>query len=420
MIESASLDAQDSLARFRQEFYLTPGQIYLDGNSLGLLSKRAEASLQKVLEEWKTLGIGGWMQGQPPWFLLAEELAKATAALVGAAAEEVIVANSTTVNLHQLLATLYDPLLGRKAILIDSLAFPSDRYAVDSFLSRLSTYHSSACTVTVSSRDGVTLNENDILACMTDEVQLAILPAVLYTSGQLLAMERLTEEAHRRGILIGFDCSHSIGAVPHRFSDWDIDFAFWCNYKYVNGGPGATGGLYLNRKHFGAAPGLAGWFGSRKESQMKMEPVLVPAHGAGALQIGTPNVLSMAPLQGALSLLEDAGIEQIRTKSLRLTAYLREKIERLPTSHDFQVVTPEEDDRRGGHIALVHPEAVRICKALMEAGVVPDYRSPGIVRLAPVALYTSFADCDEAVARLDHIMQTRAYENYPSEPGLIP
>lgn len=420
MTATHPLDAQDPLARFRQEFYLPPGQIYLDGNSLGLLSKSAEAALLRTLAEWKTLGIGAWMDGQPPWFFLAEELAQATAPLLGAEPDSVIVANSTTVNLHQLLATLYDPRHERRAILLDSLAFPTDRYAVDSFLNRVAPDASAACTVTVCSRDGYTLNEADIVAAMTDAVQIAILPAVLYTSGQLLDMARLTAEAHRRGVLIGFDCSHSIGAVPHQFRAWDVDFAFWCNYKYVNGGPGATGGLYLHPRHFGKSPGLAGWFGSRKDVQMEMGETLIPASGAGALQIGSPNILSMAPLHGALAQIAEAGIAEIRAKSLRLTAFLREQIERLPASYGFRVVTPHAEERRGGHIALVHPEAVRICKALQASGVVPDYRPPDIVRLAPVALYTAFADCAEAVTRLDAIMQTRAYENYPLQRGLVP
>jgi kynureninase len=411
-------DTQDTLARFREEFTLRPGQIYLDGNSLGLLSVRAEKSLLRVLEDWKNLGIEGWMHGEPDWFTFAEQLGQRTAPLIGAKPEEVIVTNSTTVNLHQLLATLYMPEAPRTAILTDALAFPSDRYAIESHL-RLRGRDPETDLKIVPSRDGLTLDESEIVTAMTDDIQIIVLPAVLYTSGQLLDIPGLTEEAHKRGIVVGFDCSHSIGAVPHRLSDWGVDFAFWCSYKYLNGGPGAAGGLYLNRRHFGRLPGLAGWFGSRKDTQFDMSPLMEPAEDAGRLQIGTPNILSMAPLLGSLEMIEEAGSERIRAKSLALTAYLRTLIEKELTAFGFTFATPQEDARRGGHVALVHPEAVRICRALKPVGVLPDYRPPHIVRLAPVALTTSFLDCYQAVQRLRDIMEHCRYEEYARTRELV-
>jgi kynureninase len=413
------LDRLDDLAPFREDFYLIPGQIYLDGNSLGLASKPAEQALGRVLQAWKTLGIAGWTDAAPPWFTLAQELARRTAPLIGAAGDEVLVANSTTVNLHQLLATLYQPAGHRVKILADELAFPSDLYALHSHL-RLRGRDPERDLILARSRDGLTLDENDIATAMTPEVQLAVLPAVLYRSGQLLDMAPLTREAHERGIVIGFDCCHSIGAVPHQLDDWDIDFAFWCSYKYLNGGPGAPGGLYLNRRYFGRAPGLAGWFSSRPERQFDMAPTLDPAPDAGALHIGTPNVLSLAPLLGALDTIALAGIERIRAKSLRLTAFLMELVETELAAFGFGFGNPREDHRRGGHVALIHPEAVRLCKALRQANVIPDYRPPNIVRLAPVALYTSFGDCLEAVGRLKVILQERLYEQFPSQRDLVP
>jgi kynureninase len=404
-------DAQDELARFRACFYCDPAKIYLDGNSLGLLSRQAEASVLRVLEEWKTLAVDGWTQAETPWFEMAEILAAQTAPLLGAEPGEVIVANSTTVNLHQLLATLFQPCEGRSRLLIDELAFPSDRYAIQSHL-RLRGLDPETHLKSVPSRDGFTLEEEALIEAMTPEVALVVLPSVLYHSGQLLDMARLTEQAHQRKILIGFDCSHSIGTIPHQLSVWGVDFAFWCGYKYLNNGPGGTGGLYLNRRHFGAAPGLAGWFSSRKERQFDMSPALQAAPDAGALQIGTPNLLSMAPLQGALEMIAEAGIERIRRKSLQLTDYLMARIDAELERYGFSLANPREPDRRGGHVSLVHPEATRICKALKAAGVVPDYRPPCIVRLAPVALYTSFRDCYEAVRRLQRIMADRSYEAY--------
>ncbi len=416
--DASELDAQDELAPFAACFTRRPGQIYLDGNSLGLLSAQAKASLLRVLDEWETGGIDGWTQAEPPWFTLAEELAALVAPLVGAHADEVIVANSTTVNLHQLLATLFAPTAGRSKIVIDALAFPSDVYAVQSHL-RGRGLDPATHLVVAGSRDGYTLGEDDLVAAMTPEIALALLPSVVYTSGQLIDMARLTNEAHRRGVLIGFDCSHSVGAVPHDLSAWGADFAVWCHYKYVNGGPGAPGGLYLNRRHFGRPPGLAGWFSSDKTRQFDMAHALTPAPGAGALQIGTPSVLALAPLHGALGVIHDAGPERLRAKSLRLTAYLRMLIETELAGHGFSIATPRADARRGGHLALVHPEAARVCKALKAADVVPDFRAPDIVRLAPAPLYTPFADCREAVARLRRIMDERLYERHDTGRELV-
>ncbi len=411
-------DAHDELAFCRRHFTPPPGTLYLDGNSLGLMPRQAADALARVTREWQTLGIDGWTEADTPWFFLPETLAAQVAALVGAVPEEVAVANSTTVNLHQLLATLYAPHGARTKILADALAFPSDVYAAQSHL-RLRGLDPAVHLVTVPSRDGWTLDEQDLVAAMTPDVQMAILPSVVYTSGQMLDMAFLTEQAHRRGVCIGFDCSHSVGAVPHALDEWGVDFAVWCHYKYINGGPGAPGGLFLHRRHFGRLPGMAGWFSSDKNAQFDMAHTLTPAVGAGALQIGTPSVVALAPLQGALEVVAEAGIGRIRRKSLRLTAYLRALIEENLGGYGFCLATPREDERRGGHLALVHPEATRICKALKAAGVIPDYRAPNIVRLAPVALYTSFADCREAVVRLARIMEERTYETFGSGRTMV-
>ena len=412
------LDAQDPLASYRERFYRRPGQIYLDGNSLGLLSHDAEASVLRVLEEWKTLGIDGWTEASPPWFTLAETLAEDVAPLIGASGEEIIVANSTTVNLHQLVATLWDPGSPRTTLLADELNFPSALYAMQSQL-RLRGLDPARHLVRVRSRDGLTLDEADIVAAITDDVQMLLLPSVIYTSGQLLDMARVTHAARERGVLVGWDCSHSIGAVPHRFDEWGVDFAFWCSYKYLNGGPGAVAGLYLNRRYFGRAPGLAGWFGSRKERQFDMGATLEPAPGAGAMQIGTPDILGMAGLAGSLPIFAEAGMERLRNKSLALTGYLMELADDVLASRGFRVVTPRPEERRGGHVSLAHAEAVRVCRALKRSGVIPDFRPPNLVRLAPVALYNSYEDCFRAVERLRAIVDERQYEAHTAERELV-
>jgi kynureninase len=410
------LDAQDELAPFRARFHLPPDRIYLDGNSLGLCSVDAEEALARSLADWKRLAIEGWTEGDPAWFTLAERLAELTAPLVGASAHEVIVANSTTVNLHQLLATFFRPEGPRRRVLVDALAFPSDAYAVESHV-RLRGLDPARDLVVIGDRWGDrTIDEDAVVAAMTDDVAFAVLPAVLYTTGQLLDVARITAAARDRGVFLAWDLSHSIGAVPHRLHDWGCDAAFWCSYKYLNGGPGAAGGLFVHDRHFppGHArdatarlrPGLAGWFGSDKGAQFDMESRMSPAYGAGALQIGTPALFAMAPLVGALAIVREAGMDRIRAKSLRMTRYLMDLVrERIPAAHGLGFANPLDDARRGGHVAVTHPDAERIAVALRRAGVVPDHRRPDIVRLAPSALYTTYAECFDAVERLRVVME---------------
>lgn len=411
-------DQEDDLSRYREEFYLPEGQIYLDGNSLGLMSKRAEQTCLEVLNSWRKCGIDGWTSGRYPWFSLSEELGKKSAPLVGADPAEVIVTGSTTVNLHQLLATFYRPEGKRTKILADSLTFPSDIYAMQSHL-RLHGLDPGKHLIQVASRDGQLLDEEDLIAAMTDEVAIIVLPSVLYRSGQVLDMKRLTEAARKRGIPIGFDLCHSVGAIPHHLHDWGVDFAFWCNYKYLNGGPGAVASLFVHDKHHGGRPGLAGWFSSDKRVQFDMDHRLVPAADAGAYQIGTPHILSLAPLIGSLEMFNDAGIDLIRKKSLKQTRFLMELVEQELGEWRFAMGNPIEDERRGGHISLAHREAVRICKSLKEKGVVPDFRPPDVIRLAPVALYTSYTEIWEAVRILKEIMETKDYRRHKARREVV-
>lgn len=419
------LDRDDPLQGSRARFHPLPaGQIYLDGNSLGLLPLAAEASVRRALDAWKTLAISGWLDAAPPWFTLAERLAARVAPLVGAQPAEVAVANSTTVNLHQLLSTLYrpDPTGTRTKILAFADEFPSDLYAIASHLRGRGLDPAQHLTLVPSSVDGL-LDHDALRRAFTDDpsIQLAVLPAVVYTTGQLLDLRALTAAAHEAGITIGFDLSHSVGVVPHTLSADGADFAFWCHYKYLNAGPGAPGGLYLNARHAGRAPGLAGWWGSHKDRMFDLGRTLDPADGASALQIGTPTILGLAALDGALDATEAAGMTAIRGKSLRLTAYLMAQLAaRLPFAPDaFRFANPRADHHRGGHVALAHPEGARLCRALKAAGVVTDFRPPDIVRLAPVPLYNTFEECHETVARLHRIVSERTYLALPTERALV-
>ncbi|HAF0292605.1 TPA: kynureninase [Salmonella enterica subsp. enterica serovar Typhimurium var. 5-] len=415
---SLELDQVHPLKRYRDEFYIKEGTIYMDGNSLGLLSKRAEKSLLNSLDDWKNHGIDGWMSGSQPWFDFSEKLGALSAPLVGAKAEEVIVTGSITTNIHQVLSTFYKPEGKRTKILADELNFPSDIYAIKAQL-KLRGLDPAEHLFQVKSRDGRMISEEDIIAAMSDDVALVWLPSVLYRSGQLLDMKLLAEEANKRGILIGFDLAHSIGAIPHSLHEWGVDFAVWCNYKYLNSGPGGVGGMFVHERHLGTAPGLAGWFSSKKGKQFDMEHTLEHAETAGAYQIGTPHVLSIAPLLGSLEMFAEAGIAIIRETSLKMTDYMMKLIGEELAEFGFEMGNPREDETRGGHVCLEHDEAARICKALKENNIIPDFRSPNVIRLAPIALYTSYEEIWETVQILKNIMVNEEYKKFENTRNVV-
>lgn len=415
-----NLDEEDAL-QFRDRFYTPEGTIYMDGNSLGLLSKDAEKSLIKALTEWKTLGIKGWLEGNPPWFYLAEILGAAASNLVGAAPEEVVVTGTTTVNLHSLVSTFYTPEGKKTKILADELDFPTDIYALKSQI-KLKGLAPEDHLVLAPSRDGRFLDEEDIIELMDEDTALVVLPSVLYRSGQLLDIPYLTEEAHKRDIPIGFDCSHSVGVVPHFLDEWGVDFAFWCSYKYLNGGPGSTAFLYINKKHFGKEPALAGWFGNVKETQFDMSLDFEYARSAGGWQISSPAILSSVPLEGALRITLEAGINNIREKSLKMTSYLMYLLDECLSGepYSFTVGTPREPHKRGGHVAVEHEkEAFKINEALKARGVVPDFRPPNIIRIAPIPLYNTYHEVWQVVQYLKEIIDKKEYESFSKERKAI-
>jgi kynureninase len=412
------LDDEDALRTFRDEFFLVPGTIYMDGNSLGLLSKPAERALHDMLESWKTQGIDGWLGGAHPWYHLSEELGALAAPLIGARAKETLITGSTSVNLHQLLGTFFRPTGRRTKILIEEAAFPTDAYAVKSHL-RLHGLDPAEHLVVVPSAGGTRLDEDAVCAAMSDEVAMAVLPVVLYRTGQLLNTKRLAAEARAKGIFMCFDACHSFGALPHAWHDEGVDCGIFCTYKYGNGGPGAVAGLFVHERHLGTAPGLPGWFSSRKDRQFDMSNDFTPSENAGAYQIGTPHVLSMAPLLGAFELIHTAGIDRIRAKSLALTELMMDVIDTELAGLGFSIATPREPECRGGHVALRHAEAARICKALKDASVIPDFRPPDIIRLCPAPLYGTFAEVVEVVRVLKEIAVARAYERYANVRELV-
>ena len=417
------LDAADALAKYRARFFVPPRQIYLDGNSLGLLSRDAERTLLAVLEKWRTGGIGGWLEGDSPWFTMAEALAARVAKLVGAAADEVAIANSMTINLHQLLCTLYKPDAQRRKVLIDAHSFPTDRYALRSHL-QLRGLDPDENIVIAPAGDSRFLDEGEMeKALRNPELQMVLIPSVVYTTGQLLDLKRLCYAARENGVIIGLDMSHSVGVMPHALDEWGADFAGWGHYKWLNAGPGSVAGLYLNRRHFDqngmVHAGLAGWWSVHKESMFEMSDEFFPGLGASALQIGTPAVLSMAPIDGALQPIEEAGLERIRAKSLAMTDFIIRVADAELAELGFRVGTPREAARRGGHVSLQHAEAQPMSLALRARGVIPDFRKPDVIRFAPSPLYNTFVECWEALQALKEIAATGSFAEFAATPSLV-
>ena len=412
------LDSNDPLANWRKEFYIPERVIlgldgkkslkpiqYFEGNSLGLMSTYAEKGIANEIKLWKSLTSRGSDVGK--------KTREYQAKLVGAEPNEVIMAAGATINIHVLISTFYQPEGKRTKILADELNFPSDLYALWGQV-RLKGYDPDENLVLVRSRDGKTIHEDDIIAAMDDTIRICFLPSVFFTSGQLLDIKKLTMAAHAKGILIGFDCCHSIGVVPHYFDKWDVDFALWCNYKYMNGGSGAIAGIYVNRKHFGTMPGMPGWWGNSWSNRFDFEVAFKPAEDAQAWYVGNPSNFAQAPLYGSSRMVDEVGIENIRAKSLKITQYLMDLVdeELSKKPYNYIVGNPREDERRGGHVALEHDEGKRIDFALRERGILTDYRPPTTIRLTPVPLYTSYVDVWECVRHLKAVIDNKEYELY--------
>ncbi|MCS4532704.1 kynureninase [Neisseria montereyensis] len=412
-------DQEDSVAKYRDRFFLQPGIIYMDGNSLGLSSKDGEETLKIVNEKWKKYGVTIWNIEDGKYFLYQDFLGAKMAKLIGALPEEVTIMGSTTMNLHSAIATFYHPTKEKYKIIVDDLNFPTDRYAIDSQV-KLHGLDVEQAVKVVPSPDGKLIDEDAMIEAMTDDVAMIILPTVLYRSAQIVDMKKITKAAHEKGIIVGWDLCHAIGAIEMDFSDIQPDFAVWCNYKYLNGGPGAIAGFYINKKHFKMEPGLAGWHGNKKETQFQLKQKFEHnTNNAGGWQTGTQPLLSMAPLEGSLSIFEEVGMPTLRKKSLDITAYLMFLADEKLAKYGFSVGNPREDAKRGGHVCLEHEEAYRICSALKEKNVIPDFREPNVIRLAPIALYTSYEDVYKLVEILEEIGANKLYEKFDNTRAMV-
>jgi kynureninase len=410
--EAAALDARDPLASFRARFHVPPhgdGEcVYLCGNSLGLQPKRAAQYLEEELEAWRNYGVEGHFRGKRPWKDYHEQFAAPLAALAGAHADEVVCMNGLTVNLHLLMVSFFRPTPGRFQLLIERSAFPSDRYAAVSQL-RFHGLDPDEALVEVGRRPGEGfLREEDVAQAIRaagDRLALVLLPGVQYLSGEALDIAALTAEAHTVGALAGWDLAHAIGNVPLSLHEAGADFAAWCSYKYLNGGPGAVAGAFVHRRHGSDAclPRFAGWWGHDKAARFRMEPGFSAMPGAEGWQLSNPPVLGMAALLASLELFTAAGMTRLREKSLALTGYLERRLDET-VAQRIEILTPRDPARRGCQLSLRLRDGAtagrEVFGRLTAAGVVCDWREPDVIRVAPAPLYNSFADVEHFVTRL--------------------
>ena len=397
------LDCEDPLRSFRNRFALpadadgTP-LIYFVGNSLGLMPKATRQILEQELDDWAQLGVDGHFAAATPWYSYHETLREPVARLVGARPHEVVCMNSLTVNLHLLMATFYRPAGERRKILMEEPAFPSDTYALKSQIEHHG-LDADECLLIVRPREGEQVVRQSDIAEMLEkhgaEIALVLFAGVNFFTGQLIDIAWLTAAGQKQGCVVGIDLAHAAGNAVLSLHDWNVDFAAWCSYKYLNSGPGAVAGAFIHERHARnqELPRLAGWWGNDPETRfrMQLEPDFVPVQSADAWQISNPPILAMAPLRTSLAIFDDAGgMTALRAKSEKLTGYFHFLLDRAP-SRIFTVITPREPNERGCQLSiLVHEHPKELFEKLEAAGIKTDFREPNVIRAAPTPLYNTF------------------------------
>jgi kynureninase len=405
------LDAADLLARFREAFHLPPGPdgrpcLYLAGNSLGLQPRKARLYVEEALDAWGALGVEGHLQGRAPWLPYHELLTASTARLVGANPEEVVVMNTLTVNLHLMMVSFYRPTRERFRVLMEADAFPSDRYAVASQV-RFHGFTPEAAVFQVRPRQGEdALRPDDLHAAIAREgprLALVLLGNVNYLTGQAFDIGAVTRAGHGVGARVGFDLAHGAGNLRLRLHDDGPDFAVWCSYKYLNGGPGSLGGVFVHSRHAAdrTLPRFEGWWGHDKVTRFEMPEQFQSLAAAEGWQLSNPPILQLAALRASMELFAEAGMGALVEKRDRLTGYLAFLLARLP-SGAVQVITPTDPAQRGAQLSLRVKDARDLVFRLSQAGVMVDFRAPDIVRAAPVPLYNSFMDVWRFARILQH------------------
>ncbi|WP_246486612.1 kynureninase [Kribbella qitaiheensis] len=391
-----------------------PDVAYFAGNSLGLRPKATRAELLEDLDSWAALGVEGHVEATRPWLPYHELLTGSAARLVGALPGETVVMNSLTVNLHLLMVSFYRPAADRFRIVIEDSAFPSDSYAVRS-QARFHGFDPDDAVVRLKPRDGEDcLRTADVLAQLTPDVALVLLGGVNYLTGQLMDIPTITTAGHAAGAVVGWDLAHAAGNVPLSLHDWDVDFAAWCSYKYLNSGPGALAGAFVHERHLGdpALQRFEGWWSTEASTRFEMTAESRPPASADAWQVSNPPIFSMSPVRTSLELFDKVGIGVLRERSLRLTAYLERLLADVTPGRPLQVITPTDPAERGAQLSLRiggDRTAGELAKALRFGfGVIADAREPDVLRLAPVPLYSLYHDCWRAARALAEVVPESA------------
>ncbi|RKH25085.1 kynureninase [Corallococcus sp. CA041A] len=405
------LDAADPLRPLRDEFLFPPAAsgapaIYLAGNSLGLQPRKARKYVQMEMEDWERLGVEGHVHGRHPWLPYHEQLTDMVARVVGAQPQEVVVMNTLSVNLHLMMVSFYRPTRERFKILIEGGAFPSDQYAVAS-QARFHGYDPKEAIVRLMPREGEdTLRSEDILEAIErhgKELALVMLGSVNYLTGQAFDLREITRVAHAQGCKVGFDLAHGAGNLKLSLHDDGPDFAVWCSYKYLNGGPGSLGGVFVHERHAHSPqlPRFEGWWGHNKATRFEMGPTFDPLPGAEGWQLSNPPIFQLAALRSSLELFDRATMAALRAKSDQMTGYLEFLLDRLPVGY-VSITTPRDLKQRGAQLSLrFKGEPKRLLQRLSAAGIICDFREPDIIRAAPAPLYNTYLDVFRFVKALE-------------------
>ncbi len=415
--EARQHDARDALRRYRDEFLFPAPHgegpvVYFTGNSLGLQPRGVADAVRQELADWARFGVEGHFRAQTPWVSYHEVLIPPLARLVGAHPEEVTAMNSLTVNLHLLMVSFYRPTRSRRKILIEPHAFPSDRYAVESQI-RFHGYDPSEDLIIAPEGAHGTLDHEalyELIDRRGDEIALLLMGGVNYYTGQVLDMAEITRRAHRAGIVVGFDLAHAVGNVPLQLHEWGVDFAAWCSYKYLNGGPGGVAGAFVHQRHLGRSgiPRFEGWWGHDKTTRFEMPDRFVPLPTVEAWQLSNVPILLMAALRPSLELFDQAGMDALRRKSLRMWRWFKGALDALDDPR-LTVITPETDDQHGCQLSIrIDRVGRQIYEGLVGADVYVDWRAPDVIRAAPVPLYNSFEDIYWFVHRLGELLRRYA------------
>ncbi|MCP4439951.1 MAG: kynureninase [Aureispira sp.] len=396
------LDTQDPIASYRLKYHIPKqenGQefLYFCGNSLGVQPKSVEKYMLQELKDWQNLGVEGHFHAKNPWMPYHEFFAEKLAKVVGAKPNEVVVMNTLTTNLHLMMVSFYRPTANRYKIVIEKGAFPSDKYAVDSQI-RFHGYDPATSLIQLEPRAGEeTLRMEDIEATLRqngEEIALVMLGGVNYYTGQYFDLEQITKIGHEIGAMVGFDLAHAAGNVQVQLHDWDVDFAVWCHYKYLNSGPGSIAGAFVHQKHLNNPdiPRFEGWWGTNKETRFQMGPEFEPMASAESWQLSNAPVFSMTPLLASLELFDEVGMTKLNQKSRLLTSYMEYLLGQIDSDR-IRIITPSSSKDRGCQLSIqVKNSDKALFNAITERGVIADWREPDVIRVAPVPMYNSFED----------------------------